>query len=166
MQADRHVLSFPISGQRFNYRVAAIIIVDGHVLVSREDDDDYTMLPGGRVEMGEPSALSLARELAEEIGLPADVGRMLATSESFYRREGEDFHELGFFYQAGLPGQGPNGNSPWLVRQDEGHDLYFYWVPIEGGALEEMNLLPRWLPRFFRNLPATHAHIIHDERQA
>lgn len=164
MSADRHVLSFPISGQRFNYRVAGIIIVDDHVLVCREDDDDYTMLPGGRVELGEPSALSLARELAEEIALPAEVGRICATSESFYRREGEDFHELGFFYEAHLPGQGPNGNSPWLVRQDEGHDLYFFWVPLDGDALEDMNLLPRWLPGFLPKLPEAHAHIIHDER--
>jgi 8-oxo-dGTP pyrophosphatase MutT (NUDIX family) len=166
MSADRHVLSFPISGQRFNYRVAAIIIADGHVLVCREDDDGYTMLPGGRVELGEPSALSLERELAEEIALPAAVGRICATSESFYRREGEDFHELGFFYEAQLPGQGPNGNSPWLVRQDEGHDLYFFWVPVVGEALEEMNLLPRWLPGLLRNMPKAHAHIIHDERKA
>lgn len=166
MPAKRHMLSFPIEGQRFNYRVAAIILVDGHVLISREDDDDYTMLPGGRVELGEPSALSLARELAEEIALPAEVGPMIATSESFYRREGEDFHELGFFYQAALPGQGPNGSSPWLVRQDEGHDLSFFWVPLEGDALETMNLLPRWLPEFLRALPAAHAHILHDERQA
>jgi 8-oxo-dGTP pyrophosphatase MutT (NUDIX family) len=166
MPAERHMLSFPIGGQRFNYRVAAIIIVDGHVLVSREDDDDYTMLPGGRVELGEASALSLERELAEEIALPAEVGRMCATSENFYRREGEDFHELGFFYAADLPGQGPNGSSPWLVRQDDGHDLYFFWMPLEGEALEAMNLLPRWLPKFLRDLPAGHAHIVHDERPA
>lgn len=165
MPTERHMLSFPLGGQRFNYRVAAIIIVDGHVLICREDDDDYTMLPGGRVELGEHSALSLERELAEEIALPAEIGRMIATSETFYRREGENFHELGFFYEAGLPGQGPNGNSPWLVRQDEGHDLYFFWVPLEGEALEEMNLLPRWLPDFIRKLPEAHAHIVHDERQ-
>ena len=102
----RHVLSFPIGGQRFNYRVAAVIIVDGHVLVCREDEDDYCMLPGGRVELGEDSRLSLRREIAEELAMSAEIGAMLATSESFYRREGQDFYELGFFYQVTLPGQG------------------------------------------------------------
>jgi 8-oxo-dGTP pyrophosphatase MutT (NUDIX family) len=160
----RHVISFPIAGQRFNFRVAGIIIADGHVLVCREDDDDYTMLPGGRIELGEDSRLSLTREMAEELAMPAEVGTMVATSESFYRREGEDFHELGFFYAVTLPGQGPNGMSPWLQRPDEGHILSFHWVPLEGGALEGFNLLPRWLPGFLRDMPGRQVHITHDER--
>lgn len=160
----RHVLSFPMKEGRFNFRVAGIIIADGHVLICREDDDDYSMLPGGRVELGEDSLLSLTREIAEEIALPAEIGPMIATSESFYRREGEDFHELGFFYAATLSGQGPNGNSPWLKRQDEGHDLQFHWVPLAGNELEKFNLLPSWLPKFLRDLPETHVHVIHDER--
>ena len=160
----RHVISFPIEGQRFNFRVAGIIIVDDHVLVCREDDDTYCMLPGGRIELGEDSALSLAREMEEELAMPAELGRMIATSESFYRREGEDFHELGFFYAVTLPGQVPSGKSPWLKRFDEGHDLSFDWVPLGGGALERVNLLPRWLPDFLRKLPDQLVHVTHDER--
>ena len=162
--ADRHVLSFPIGKGRFNYRVAGIIVVDGHVLVCKEDDDDYGMLPGGRVELGEDSRLSLTREVAEELAMPAEVGPMLCTSESFYRRENEDFHELGFFYAVTLPGQGPDGNSPWLKRRDGGHDLRFYWLPLAGDALEKFNLLPPWLPAFLRQLPAGHQHVVHDTR--
>src|SRR5690606_20177925 len=105
---SRHIISFPIEGQIFNYRVAAIIIADGHILVCKEDDDHYVMLPGGRVELGEASATSLAREIEEEIAMPARVGEMVATSESFYSGRGETFHELGFFYRAELIGQGPN----------------------------------------------------------
>ncbi|MBE7733241.1 NUDIX hydrolase [Devosia faecipullorum] len=159
---SRHVISFPIEGQRFNYRVAAIIVVDGHVLLCREDDDSYTMLPGGRVELGEPSLVSLEREIAEELAMPAHIGPLMATSESFYRREDQDFHELGFFYEVDLPGQGPNGQSPWLVRQDEGHDLSFHWVKLAGADLEKFNLLPSWLPDFLRNLPAGPVHIVHE----
>lgn len=162
--SGRHVISFPIEGQRFNFRVAGIVLVDGHVLVCREDDDDYTMLPGGRIEMGENSALSLEREIAEELDMPAEIGRMIATSESFYRRVGEDFHELGFFYAVNLPGQAPNGQTPWLKRRDEGHDLYFDWVPLAGDALEKANLLPAWLPDFLRKLPDQLTHVVHDER--
>lgn len=160
----RHVLSFPLPEGRFNFRVAAIIIADEHVLICREGDDSYAMLPGGRVELGEDSRLSLTREIAEELAMAAEIGELIATSENFYRREGEDFHELGFFYAVTLPGQGPNGNSPWLQREDEGHDLQFYWVPLAGDGLEKLNLLPRWLPAFLRDLPDEHDHIIYDER--
>ena len=162
--SERHIISFPIAGQRFNFRVAGVILVKGHVLICREDEDDYCMLPGGRIELGEDSRLSLTREIAEELDLPAEIGPMLATSESFYRRVGEDFHELGFFYRVELPGQGPDGNAPWLKRRDEGHDLSFYWVPLAGEALEEFNLLPRWLPGFLRDLPESTLHVLHDER--
>ena len=163
---SRQVLSFPLPHGRFNFRVAGVIITDGHVLICREDDDDYSMLPGGRVELGEDSRLSLTREIEEELAMPAGIGGLIATSENFYRREGEDFHELGFFYAVTLPAQGPNGNSPWLIRQDEGHDLHFHWVPLAGDGLEKFNLLPRWLPAFLRDLPSATPHIVHDERQA
>jgi 8-oxo-dGTP pyrophosphatase MutT (NUDIX family) len=164
---ERHVLSFPVGRQRFNYRVAAVIIADGHVLVSREDDDDYVMLPGGRVELGEASGPALAREIEEELGMPGTVGPLVATSESFYHRSGEDFHEIGLFYRAALPDHAvPDGKAPWLVREDEGHVLSNFWVPLSGGALAAMNLLPRWLPDFLENLPGSLTHIVHDERLA
>ncbi|NMA96735.1 MAG: NUDIX domain-containing protein [Phyllobacteriaceae bacterium] len=161
---SRHIISFPIEDQIFNYRVAAIIVVDGHILVCKEDDDHYVMLPGGRVELGEASATSLAREIEEEIAMPARIGEMVATSESFYTGRGETYHELGFFFRAELIGQGPNGQEPWLTRPDEGHLLKFYWVPLDGDALERFNLMPPWLPEFLRNPPNGHAHIVHDER--
>lgn len=159
------MLSFPISGQRFNYRVAAIVRVDDHVLVCREDDDDYVMLPGGRVELGEPSAVSLAREIAEEIGLPAEIGPLVLTSESFYRRDDEDFHEFCLFYAARLgSGARPDGTEPWRLRHDEGHELRFSWVRLAGDGLERLNLLPRFLPGLLRAPPEGLVHVVHDER--
>lgn len=160
----RQVLSFPFGGRRFNYRVAAIIVVDGHVLVSREDEDDYVMLPGGRVELGEPSAASLARELVEELGMAGEIGPLVATSESFYGRAGEDYHELGLFYAARLPAEArPNGEWPWMLRHDEGHALRTYWVPLAGDGLERINLMPRWLPELLRRPPDQAVHVVHDE---
>jgi 8-oxo-dGTP pyrophosphatase MutT (NUDIX family) len=159
------MLSFAIGAQRFNYRVAAVIIRDGHVLVTREDDDAYVMLPGGRVEIGEPSAPALSREIREELGMEGEVGPLLLTSESFYARAGEDFHEISLFYAATLPEAArPDGASPWLVRHDEGHELSFYWMPLTGDALEAINLLPGWLPARLRDLPAGLAHVVYDVR--
>lgn len=161
---DRHLISFPMPGRRFNFRVAAVIIKDGHVLVCREDDDDYVMLPGGRIELGEDSRIALEREIAEELVLPAGIGDLLATSENFYARAGEDFHELGFFYTVTLPGQGPTGVSPWLARHDEGHYLQFHWVRLDDDSLEKMNLLPKWLPNFLRQERTMPVHLIHHDR--
>lgn len=161
----RHILSFPFATQRFNYRVAALIVVEGHVLVCREEGDDYVMLPGGRVELGEASACSLAREIEEEIGLAAEIGALVLTSESFYRREGEDFHEIGFFHSVRFAETvRPNGHTPWLTRRDEvGKELHFSWVPLTGNALEAINLMPGWLPERLREMPQGLSHVVYRE---
>lgn len=165
MSGERILLSFPVGGTRFNYRVAGAAIRDGHVLVCREDDDDYCMLPGGRVEMGEPSDLALVREMAEELAMPVSVGPLLFTSESFYGREGDRYHELGFIYAIELPEDvAATGPQPFLVREDEGHLLQFSWLPLDGPALSQARLLPPWLPERLRALAIVPAHVIFHEK--
>ncbi|SEQ12841.1 NUDIX domain-containing protein [Devosia sp. YR412] len=161
---ERVMLSFPVGGTRFNYRVAGAAIRDGHVLVCREDGDDYCMLPGGRVEMGEASDVSLVREIAEEMVMVAEIDTLLFTSESFYGREGERFHELGFIYAIELPDDvRPGGPQPFLVREDEGHLLQFSWLNLEGDALSAARLLPAWLPEKLRQLSGVPEHVIFRE---
>jgi ADP-ribose pyrophosphatase YjhB (NUDIX family) len=161
---SRVMLSFVVGDTRFNYRVAGVVIRDGHVLVCREDDDAYCMLPGGRVEMGEASPVALVREMAEEMVMAVTTGPLLFTSESFYGREGDRYHELGFIYVMDLPETvRPEGAQPFLVREDEGHLLQFSWLKLEGPALEEANLLPPWLPGKLRALSGVPEHVIFDE---
>jgi ADP-ribose pyrophosphatase YjhB (NUDIX family) len=161
---ERIILSFPVGGTRFNYRVAGAAIRDGNLLVCREDDDDYCMLPGGRVEMGEPSDVALVREMAEELVMDVAVGPLLFTSESFYGRAGDRFHEMGFIYAIELPENvRPGGTQPFLVREDEGHLLQFSWLPVEGSALTKARLLPPWLPDRLRTLSGISAHVIFRE---
>jgi 8-oxo-dGTP pyrophosphatase MutT (NUDIX family) len=77
----RTMVNFRVGTRLFNYRAAGIAIRDGHVLICHEDDDDYVMLPGGRVEIGEASDVALAREIAEELRSPAALGRLIFTVE-------------------------------------------------------------------------------------
>ena len=165
--SERILLSFPVGGTCFNYRVAGVAMRDGQVLVCREDDDDYCMLPGGRVEMGESSPMALVREMAEELVMPVTVGRLLFTSESFYGREGDRYHELGFIYAIELPEHvRPGGQQPFLVREDEGHLLQFSWLPLEGPALTQARLLPPWLPERLRALSDAPEHVVFHETAA
>jgi 8-oxo-dGTP diphosphatase len=50
----------------------------GRVLVVKPNYRDHWTLPGGICEFGEAPHAGCAREVAEEIGLPLPVGRMLA----------------------------------------------------------------------------------------
>lgn len=165
MSAQRTMLSFLTGQKRFNYRVAGVAVRDGHVLVCREDDDDYVMLPGGRVEFGEMSHLALAREIEEELKHSAEVGRLLFTAENFFAREGENFHEIGLYYEMQLPESFPFIlGRPCLVTEDEGHELSFDWVAAADDALGQWNLLPAWIRARLNRLPERAEHLVIDER--
>src|SRR5512144_2187593 len=60
--------------------VAGLLARDGRVLVTQRRADQALPLqwefPGGKVEPGEAPVAALARELAEEIGVTVEVGRI------------------------------------------------------------------------------------------
>ena len=60
--------------------VAGLVVRDGRVLITQRTAAQALPLqwelPGGKVEPGESSVAALARELAEEIGVAVEVGRV------------------------------------------------------------------------------------------
>jgi ADP-ribose pyrophosphatase YjhB (NUDIX family) len=70
--------------QQPTVRVGGLLLVEGRVLLLRQErgEEDYWMLPGGGVRMGETLADALRREVREEVGLEIAVGRPLALLES------------------------------------------------------------------------------------
>jgi len=161
---SRMVLSFIEDDRKFNYRVAAIAIQNGHVLVCREDDQDYVFLPGGRVEFGERSDLALEREIREELNCEGEIGALVFSVENFFELEGENFHELAKYYRLTLPKEFPfETGKPCLLSHDEGHELRFYWIEIGTGSLEKINLLPLWIRERLADLPLKTENLIMDE---
>ncbi len=68
---------------RFNLRVGGVVIKHQQVLLCNEPQGDFWYLPGGRVELGEEARVALARELFEELGVMARLGRMIWVVENF-----------------------------------------------------------------------------------
>ncbi len=159
------MIHFPVDGGVFNHRTAGIAIHDGHVLICREDDDAFTLLPGGRIEFGEDSRTSLMREIEEEMKAPGTVGRLVFTAETFFVRDARVFHEVGLYYLIEPPQHVDFVTArSALVTKDEGHVLHFDWVKIDDTALDRVNLMPRWLRTRLKSLPETPQHLVVDER--
>ena len=64
----RDVIVHDIGDTRFSFRVAGVAYGPSGVLLQRVAGSDHWLLPGGRVEMLEPSREALAREIQEELG--------------------------------------------------------------------------------------------------
>jgi 8-oxo-dGTP diphosphatase len=79
--------------------VAALIVQDGKVLVCQRTKHQPLPLkwefPGGKIEPGEQPHEALSRELDEELGIQATIGRKVATVRHTYGNGGEV--ELQFF---------------------------------------------------------------------
>ena len=67
------MITFDLGRGRFTYRVAAVVVHDGQVLVCRETDGGFWFLPGGRCEFMESSQEAVKREIREEFGVECQV---------------------------------------------------------------------------------------------
>jgi mutator protein MutT len=68
--------------------VAAVIERDGRYLITRRLDGTHLAglweFPGGKIQAGELPEAALVRELAEELGVTADVGELLESVDWAY----------------------------------------------------------------------------------
>ena len=95
-------LTFKTQKGKFNYRVGAIIIKDGKLLMVRNTGSDYYYSVGGRVKFDEDSENAVIRETAEETGAKMSVDRLIAIHENFFT-EKEHYHEISFYYIMNVP---------------------------------------------------------------
>ncbi|ADD43203.1 NUDIX hydrolase [Stackebrandtia nassauensis] len=75
-------------GPRFPVSVKGVCVQDGRVLLLYNERDEWE-LPGGKLELGEPPDVCVAREITEEAGWPVRVGGIL-DSWQYHIREGVD----------------------------------------------------------------------------
>jgi 8-oxo-dGTP diphosphatase len=86
---------------------AALIVRDGEVLVGqRRPDQPMALLwefPGGKIEPGESAPEALKRELSEELGIDATIGRQITRIRHNYRHGGAV--DLRFFAVSDFTGE-------------------------------------------------------------
>lgn len=146
-------------GWRFQPRVAAVFVWQGHVLLQGALDGEFWVLPGGRLLPLELTADALVRTMRWEIGEKVAVQRLLWVMEYVTPMGGQPVHELGFYYAADLP-----VNSPFLdltrdhAGVERGHDLVLRWFPVD--ALPDAELFPEFLRTALQQIPESPQHMV------
>lgn len=97
-------LSVMIEDVKLNVRVGAIIRYKGKILVEKNNNVDFGVIPGGRVKTLESSKDALIREVKEEIGIDLSNTEMniVSSIENFFEFDGKKYHELYYVYNINL----------------------------------------------------------------
>ncbi|MCB9493154.1 MAG: NUDIX domain-containing protein [Epsilonproteobacteria bacterium] len=123
-------------------RARALIVDNGHVLLTRaHKQPSYTYLLGGKVEYGEPIMTALARELGEEMGIHAHIGKFIGCMEHSWNVDSQLVHEINFIFHV----IGDNLTSQQTPQSQEEH-ISFEWVAFD--QLKEANILPKTLATY------------------
>ena len=129
----REALEHHWSAQRQRLAAYALVRRDDAVLLTRHSErgprPGTWTLPGGGLDHGEPPAVAVVREVAEETGLVATVGRLLGVHDEHFTgtaphgRE-EDFHGIHLVFEAVVTGGEPT------VQDDGGTTDAVAWVAL------------------------------------
>lgn len=140
----------------FNYRVAGVWIINGHVLLHKSVNDEHWALPGGRVGIMEESKIGLQREFKEELDVEVQVENLIWTTENFFKYQGKDIHEIGFYYK--VTSSSESIFNPEDFFGFEGERLIFKWVPIV--ELDGISLYPDFLIAGIKDIPKYPCHVV------
>jgi len=131
--------------RRIEFIARGVCVVGGRLMLCRRKGADYSYLPGGHIEWGEGARASLRRELREELGRAAVVGRFLGAVENRYaKRSGAPVCEFNLLFEFRI--RGLRSDTPPPSAEER---IGFEWIPLRRLARGDLEprLLRRWLPR-------------------
>lgn len=154
-------ISFKTEQGHFNYRVAGLIIHNGHILIMKDETSPYYYIPGGRVSLHESAEEAIKREIKEELRIDVCINRMLWLAESFFVEEtnGETFHEIAFYFLLDLVDTSIfERSNPFVLEENGEQRLRFYWKLLT--ELKDLYMYPLFLKERILNLPEALEHIM------
>lgn len=108
-----------------------VCVRGGKILLCRAKGGSSTYLPGGHIEFGETGRQALRREILEEIGAEASVGRFIGVVENAFTQHGKPHAEINLVYEFDMDVESVCAKEDWIE---------FEWRDI--GGLADANLLP------------------------
>lgn len=146
----------------FKVRTGAVLVRDGRLLVHSNVPKEHWVTPGGGVAFGETARESLVREMREELGADAEVGRLLWLIEHFFETPRRKWHQILLLHEAALPDDCDAARrDAWEFDDGEG-PVTFRWTPLD--ELRSIRLLPGFLADELRALPTSPRRVVHVDR--
>ncbi len=135
-------LSVNIGEYKLNVRVGIIFKYQDKVLIEiRKDRLGNSVIPGGRIKIGERSIDALIREIKEEMGINLNKNEIIYenTMENFFTFDNTKFHEIFFVYKYNVDDM---FYQKLLNVKDniDNHITEYLFVPFH--EFDEVNLLP------------------------
>ena len=148
---------------------AAGIMVDGEkrVLLSRLEDEDVWVLPGGVISLHEPLKEAVKREFIQETKFEVEVHRLLWILENYFVFNGKRTHEIGFYFLISPKEAKGVWEQDEFLGQEELHTpdrswvLIFKWFDIS--KLNELNLKPSIFIELLKDIPEHPMHVVHKD---
>lgn len=146
-------ISFNTGNEKFNYRVAAIILNDGKILAMHDERSPYFYLPGGRVELGETAEHAVIRELNEELNITAKIVRPLWLNQAFFKEDVDNlnYHELCVYFLIDITQTDLLSKGEKFFLQEGRHHHTFEWLKWE--QLKSEYFYPVFLKEAIFDLP-------------
>ena len=146
-------LTFRTEGGIFNYRVCAVIIHEGKILATKDQNSPYYYLPGGRVKLHEPAENAIIREVREELDIEPKIVRPLWLNQGFFTEDvtGIRFHELCLYYLVDISETDLLSRGERFTMMESGRPHYYEWIPLS--RLESEYLYPLFIKKKIFNLP-------------
>ena len=159
-------LTFPMETGTFNYRVGAIILHRGNLLLMKNSEEPYYYSVGGRVRFNETTEEAVRREVREETGVDLEIDRFLFFQEQFFdgKVTGTHIHELGIYYlmkDSDVLDHMENRTGRSVTARGVAEELV--WLPLK--EIHNYYLVPESVAARLQDLPDHPEHIIEvDER--
>ncbi|MFZ6656970.1 NUDIX hydrolase [Undibacterium sp. TJN19] len=157
------MISFDIANYRYNLRAAAIILNGDDVLLHKIEGDPFWCVPGGRVDAGEAAAMTIVREMQEELAETVTCGRLLWTVENFFTYRETRHHELGLYFLTHLSeGSRLLTQAGPYVGIEGDLKLTFAW--FKRSELQQLDIRPSFLAKALASSELTMQHVVHHEK--
>lgn len=142
------VITIKDQDSRFGVRAAAIIFNQDmtKIFMQKQNEHDYYMFPGGRLEIHEDSKTAILRELNEELGINESANLKYITESFIQFPNNKKYHEIGFYYIVKIEEEKYNYKLDKTYHSlDEENDGESEFVWLDKNKLKNYKIMPNFI---------------------